>query len=314
MAKRKSNTTDMDSASNSSKRQRTSSESSPTLLSIPQELRDMIYGYILDDIVRPPVHVWDELSKPKMFLSLMLVNRQFNAEVSELFQKLYADQFTLYFDDLLHIYHISKNMASYPALNNPRFWIRSIAENIEDELQGARPDGVLMLIDRQPGWKDEWTDYPGCYQTEGDHLTGAVWGRDWIPEDHGFTLETILHDDCDNQCILFKKLQFPLDENGLRVVSYGWSWEDVPIDDDEDFPYSSDQEFGDSGAMTLEGRFDDLTYEGVPIESVRNRMACERRKKQEGREYKECGEECGCFPKPLTEEDLANLREEARRI
>ena len=265
-----------------------------TLFSLPVELRSLIYQDVLDDIIRPPLHPWDELPTPEMYLSLLLVNREINAEVSDLFEKLYVDKLVLYFDNLLRIHWICQNMQRWPVLHSTRFWSRAMLDDTEDD-GDAKTDGALMLIDRQPGWKDEWDAHPGWFQTESVNWGGGGDGMsEWKPESHGFKRWTVSHSHCGSKsthCVPFKKLEFPFMGNDCRVTTYRWRlkgpldnadiafWEHAPVD---------------SGAMVFEGRLQDLTFEDVPIKIIRKRMECQRRRKEQGRENEEL-EFCGCY-------------------
>ena len=82
------------------------STSDKTFLSVPVELRSLVYQDVLDNIMQPPLHPWDELRTPRDYLSLLLVNHEISGEVSDLFRKLYANKLVLYFDNLLHIHWI----------------------------------------------------------------------------------------------------------------------------------------------------------------------------------------------------------------
>jgi hypothetical protein len=282
-------------------RNQTHSEPGTTLFNLPIELRSLIYQDVLDDIIRPPLHPWDELPTPGMYLSLLLVNREINAEVKDLFRKLYMDRFTLYFDNLLRIHWICQNLQRWPVLHNARFWSRALLEDTDDD-GDALTEGALMLIDRQSGWKEEWDAHPGWFKTESMDWRHPDGLRHWNPEAHGFRRTTVSHSHCSTQsihCVPFRKLEFPAMENGRQVTAYRWRL-DGPLDDSgilvgEVLPV-------DSGAMILEGRLQDLSFEDVPVKTVRRRMKCQRRREEEGRED-ESHDQCGCYVIPCPRDD-----------
>lgn len=129
------------------------------LFSLPVELRSIIYQSILEEIVQPPLHPWDQLPTPKGYLSLLLVNREISAEVSDLFSKLYADKMTFYSDNIVDLYPMWKKRESWPILRNARFWSQALLEDTDSD-GDSKHDGVLMLIDRRPGYKVEWDENP----------------------------------------------------------------------------------------------------------------------------------------------------------
>ena len=288
-------------ASESGMRSQAPSEPGTTLFDLPVELRSLIYQDILDDIVRPPLHPWDDLPTPQMYLSLLLVNREMNAEVKDLFQKLYMNSFTLYFDNIFRSHWICQNLQRWPVLQNARFWHRALLEDTEDDGDDMT-DGALMLIDRQSGWREEWNEHPGWFKTESTLWRHSNGVKEWDPEADGFKRTTISHSHCSTQsthCVPFRKLVFPAMENGCRVTAYRWRL-DGPLDD-------SDIAVGevlpvDSGAMILEGRLRDVSFKDVPVEIVRRRLECQRRREEEGRED-EPHDECGCYVIPCPRDD-----------
>jgi hypothetical protein len=85
------------------------------------ELKSLIYQEIFEDIIAPPLHPWDDLPKPKDYLSLLLANREISTEASDVFRKLYTQKLVLYFDDILDIHWIWKNIEQWPILRDAIF-------------------------------------------------------------------------------------------------------------------------------------------------------------------------------------------------
>ena len=290
-------TTRVDSMPDHIQDQLTCQRPSQTFLSLPMELRSLVYKNILDDTIRPPLHPWDDLPTPRMYLSLLLINREIMAEIEDFFKRLYSDKLVLYFDDLLDIHWVWQNMDRWPMLKNARFWSQALLDNVGNE-GDAKTDGTLMLIDRQSGFKEEWSECPGWFKTDSTDERDYDYSN-WDPEADGFTQTTISHKACSRgpgKCLPFKKLVFPLMEHGHRITTCRWR-EDGPLEDADIKP--GEELPVDSGVMVLEGRFDELSFEDVPVEVVRNRMACQYRELN-GEVVDDDHKDCGCYP-PLRE-------------
>jgi hypothetical protein len=237
-----------------------------------------------------------------MYLSLLLVNREVSGEVSDLFQKLYADKLVLYFDNLLHIHWICQNIERWPLLRNARFWSRAILEGTGDE-GDAKTEGRVVLIAQQSGWKEEWNMHPGWFQAESlDFGPFEKWDGKWVPEDDGFERATISHGRCleaDVICVPFQKLVFPFMDCGHRVTTYWWSLNgqldvsNIPIEGFVTY----------TAAMVLEGKLNDLSFEDVPVEIVRKRMDCQSRRKEEGQGDEGHNYDCECYDDVLAPQD-----------
>lgn len=227
------------------------------------------------------------------------MNREISAEVGDVFRKLYADRITFYSDNIVDLYPIWKKRKSWPILKNARFWIQAILEDTEYD-GDAQEDGVFMLIDRQPGWKEEWCDHPGWLRTESLDFMGWDGHDRWDLEAEGFTRTTISHKKCIDSCVKVRKLVYPAMDKGCWMTTCRWRSE-APLDD---FDLEADEPIPvDSGSMILRGRLEDLSWKDVPVKRVQKRMEHERQKRAEGREDEPCTKACGCYDFPIDMDD-----------
>lgn len=151
-----------------------------TFLDLPLELREQIYEDVLEDVVKPIEHLYDELpehAKFEPYLTLRLLNQQVSREVKGVWKKRFEHRLVFYFDNPPALFDLWTEVKHHPRLRNAHFFLR--AENFDaDEGKQEPGDSLLtdtteLLMEFQLGWKEEWVECPGYFK----HSPRDSWGN-----------------------------------------------------------------------------------------------------------------------------------------
>ncbi|KAK5681212.1 hypothetical protein LTS10_006974 [Elasticomyces elasticus] len=196
------------------------------IFDLPGELRNVVYGYALDDLVATPRHPYDKLpwnSRFEDYISLLQTSKQVKEEVESLFLHGYLDRVTFYFTNAVELVEFARDLTCnrWP-LDGARFYLfQDIVVNKyshEYELKQI----TETLWKQQPGYDTAWNYPPGEYLYELDDISGR--NGQWKPEEHGFQYLPGSHDACDtpSSCKLYKVLNWPTLTNGCKLAAYWW--------------------------------------------------------------------------------------------
>lgn len=234
-----------------------SSASSANLLSLPLELRDEIFSFLLADLSRAPQHPWDDLAPYQDFgafahyVALLLVNRQIATEVRAVYAREVLPRLTYYVDDLRslqpihelqrqqqrrrrHDHHQERHSdlpsPYYPLLHpSVRFHLRVRAAPHNPTGLRPSPNGLKGdLTTFYRGFLEEWDALPRPYSA----VVGLRFAKStdpaWNPLEHGFSLHPRAR--CcafDETCTNYREIAYPPLEESLRLRTCTW-WVEVP--------------------------------------------------------------------------------------
>lgn len=224
---------------------------------LPLELREEIYRHIFNDLVAEPSHAYSitpENDSFQAYTTLRLVDRATAAEAKRVFEKEgYLDRIVLYFDEVPSLHDAYFRLVQSFIFPHVQFQLR--ARNDENLTDEAVREDIEEFIGYQPGFEEDWLDWPGFY---GERPSAP---QDDHPERSSFRFKQ--HSACDSgeECIPYQEIVFPPLQNHLKICSYRWTvrsantrpaWRHVDI-----------------GIMTMRGKLKDIIWKGYPVRIAR---------------------------------------------
>ena len=171
------------------------------ILSLPGELRNLIYNLIFESLSRPPHHPWDKWRTCHTYLALFLTCRQINAEAASLLWKSYAHCIRLHFDSVQELFGFAQDkITRYPRLQNARFSLSALKGD-------PTAKHVRRLVAAQPGFNSMSPIVPSY---AGHYPTPGYW------EANHFKCSKM------SECIQYSRSEPQISEDGCRFTSYVW--------------------------------------------------------------------------------------------
>ncbi|KAK5694170.1 hypothetical protein LTR97_009791 [Elasticomyces elasticus] len=233
-----------------------------SIFDLPGELRNVVYGYVLDDLVAAPRHPYDKLPENWRFedyIALLQTSRQVRNEVESLFLHGYLDRVTFYFTTSVELVGFAKDLMStknrWP-LDNARFYLFQTIDVDEDNHEWELQYTTARLWKQQPGYKKWGNRVEGQYLFQGGKTPWKA--LEWIPEEHGFQHTDGSHHECSTSsyCKPFTVLKWPTLKNGCELAAY--RWRAIPC---YPAPDNKAEAEGELSGMSFEGRLAYLDYE-----------------------------------------------------
>lgn len=178
------------------------SPSTSSLLSLPQELRDLIFSYLFLPATYTTEHPFPQClpSDPKRFTAyraIRLVNRALSTDAQSYFIKHISPQITFYFTSTTELRHFQHRVQHrHPFLQHSNFHIRcgsgvGRSYRLSTRVQTrAESEEVESLIRIQPGFRWWMDELPGFYRSRPATLTNygyfpATGPAAWKPSKFG---------------------------------------------------------------------------------------------------------------------------------
>ncbi|KAI5367691.1 hypothetical protein Slin14017_G027270 [Septoria linicola] len=251
------------------KRSKTTRQTS--LKDLPLELREEIYRCLLDDTIDRPQHPYcnfpgsDGHAQFSDYLAMRLVDRDTSYEMKNIWEKEFASRAVFYLEDAPALYRLRVMANRIPYLaETARFCLRCRSD--DPACPGERDrinEDIAMLIEDQPGRKEEWDDEPGLLNEvlyeDNDELFFHTNDDPWDAEAHGFQI--VDHEACELGKRLgitqYKEVIYPVIQNSIQMRGFSWQLE---------FPIwhqgHSEIDKETLGCTYLEGRICDVSFRG----------------------------------------------------
>ncbi|KAK4889395.1 hypothetical protein LTR27_011841 [Elasticomyces elasticus] len=254
--------------------------STPTsIFDLPGELRNVVYGYALDNLVEAPCHPYDKLpenSRLEHYTALLQTSKQVKEEVQSLFLHDYLDRITFYFTNPVELVQFARELMSRPdwrPLSSARFYLFTGLGVNNHYDQYELQQSTETLWKHQLDYDRVWKYPPGQYLYQSYESSWR--SEQWKPEEHGFRHLPGSHDACDmpSYCKPFQVLKWPMLKNGCRFAAYCWRSKPGWLEGERQF-----------GGISFEGRWADLNYQEFDLDLGIARLKHTR------------GEDCGLDP------------------
>ncbi|KAK5709527.1 hypothetical protein LTR17_019681 [Elasticomyces elasticus] len=231
------------------------------IFDLPGELRNVVYGYALDDLVEAPCHPYDKLpenSRLEHYAALLQTSKQVKGEVQSLFLHDYLDRITFYFTDPVELVQFARELMSRPdwrPLSSARFYLFTDLGVNYHYHQYDLQQSTETLWEQQPGYDRAWNYPPGQYLYESYEISWR--SGQWKPEEHGFQHLAGSHDACDTSSYRrpFTVLKWPMLTNGCRFTAYCWQSRPGWLEAQRQL-----------GAISFEGRLADLNHQEFDLD------------------------------------------------
>lgn len=215
--------------------QLTQAHTSSTLLTLPTELRCLVYEAVFQHLAAPLRDPFATLPARCRFTELndlFLACRQIYNEAFPLYRKEWQQKTTFYFDNITELYELKQRARGHPVLADARFYLRTI----EPEL----PLGhlIMQFLAQQPGYHDPCAASPGpwwfrCKEKWAQMLASSQTApsaelfdtRGIATEEHICSLQG-----SDTQCPQIRRSTWTLD-NGCRIVAHSHNMPDADLTD-----------------------------------------------------------------------------------
>ncbi|KAK3637113.1 hypothetical protein LTR56_013845 [Elasticomyces elasticus] len=142
------------------------------IFDLPGELRNVVYGYALDDLVATPRHPYDELPwnlRFEDYISLLQTSKQVKEKVESLFLHDYLDRITFYFTNPVELVQFARELMSRPdwrPLSSARFYLFTGLGVNNHYYQYEPQQSSETLWKQQPGYDRTWNYPPRQYLYE----------------------------------------------------------------------------------------------------------------------------------------------------